>query len=916
VARTPAAAHLMGTLGPVLAGRSGLSPVMVGRAAALARLQSLVPTSPGSPSAVAMISGEAGIGKTRLLRELFASRTGLRIVAGQADSGSFGRPFDVVASALDGGLPPMDDRQRGGADLLLAAAGPGPAVLVFEDLHWCDAESAAVFERLALLERPGLVLLGTYRPDDLDRRLPGADLLLRLERRRTVHHVALDRLDRAGVNAMLSAIYGRAVPSHVIDALEQRTGGNPFFIEELVVAAGDHEPEHLTRQPLPWTLAEVVRGQLDGLDPLARSVVDAAAVLGPSASFDVLATVTRLTESELVGQLRDLVRRGLLVEPAADVFAFRHALVRDAVEQALLGRERRRLHEAALVTLQEAACPDLVALAHHAAGAGRWEAMVELGRRGARDAMEMGSTFQALRLATDALGEAPDDLELLAIAGRAAWMVGLYEESLGITTRWVAAARAAGDAVNQSRAAQHLVRLLWDLGRGEEHERALAEAEALIDRMPPGEDHARAVTAAAQAHMLTSRSDALEWTERAVAAAEAVGARAVRAQALVERASVLADDQERLEEARAAFEEAFAEAEAVGDLVALTRGLNNIIKIVPVSTAAGREVIERMRRVAEKAGFDSMAKLRYHNWIAEVAQFDGDQEAALASLDLALTSSEGTSWGSTALLKAQILAEAGALAEAEALLEHVGPVPCDDSAWIDRVRLELAAARGDSNQARHVLTLIGANSVRFFDKPHHREFLIDCVDAGLRAGVTPSDIRSAFTREFGAEHAAEGYLLLAEGDADAGAERLLAALAPGVDDLPCPVRATIAIRVAAALLSAGDDARARALLDDATVLLARWPGWRAAQLAELRSELADAVPLAPVGRDGFPLTSREQEVATLIAAGLTNAQLARRLHIAPKTAAAHVSNILTKLGMVSRSEVAAWAARHGLADAS
>ena len=118
------------------------------------------------------------------------------------------------------------------------------------------------------------------------------------------------------------------------------------------------------------------------------------------------------------------------------------------------------------------------------------------------------------------------------------------------------------------------------------------------------------------------------------------------------------------------------------------------------------------------------------------------------------------------------------------------------------------------------------------------------------------------------------------------------------------------------LLRAGDDTRARALLDEAALLLARWPGWRAAELAEVRSNLPDAVPLASVGRDGFPLTSREQEVATLIAAGLTNAQLARRLHIAPKTAAAHVSNILTKLGMVSRSEVAAWAARHGLADAS
>src|SRR5258706_4451135 len=245
----------MGTLGPVLAGRSGLPPVMVGRAAALARLQSLVPTTPGSPSAVAMISGEAGIGKTRLLRELFASRTGVRIVAGQADSGSFGRPFDVVASALDGGLPPMDDRQRGGADLLLQAAGAGPAVLVFEDLHWCDAESAAVFERLALLERPGLVLVGTYRPDDLDRRLPGADLLLRLERRRTVHHVALERLDRAGAHARPFAIYALADPSHAIDALEQRTGGNPFFIEELVVAAGGPETQPPPPPPPPLAFA-------------------------------------------------------------------------------------------------------------------------------------------------------------------------------------------------------------------------------------------------------------------------------------------------------------------------------------------------------------------------------------------------------------------------------------------------------------------------------------------------------------------------------------------------------------------------------------------------------------------------------------------------------------------------------------
>ena len=183
--------------------------------------------------------------------------------------------------------------------------------------------------------------------------LPAADLLVRLDRRRTVHHLWLDRLTQPEVAHFLASSTGRPLPSKTAGALYARTGGNPFFLEEILSAAGDADPECLATQPLPFTLAEIVRRQLDGLSGDERRVIDAASVLGRGASFDVLAAVTRMNEQELIGHLRGLVDRGLITEDRPDEFMFRHALVRDAVEDQLLGRERRRLHEAALAALRE-----------------------------------------------------------------------------------------------------------------------------------------------------------------------------------------------------------------------------------------------------------------------------------------------------------------------------------------------------------------------------------------------------------------------------------------------------------------------------------------------------------------------------------------------------------------------------------
>ena len=209
----------------VLLSRRGLSPVMVGRRAELARLARLV-SEPVPPATVeprvAMISGEAGVGKTRLVRELVAGLpTGVSLFAGQASRDVIGRPFELLLEAVEptvstwteipaalagradvlgvllGPVAPAlaqpSDREyyqpellRAAVDLMRYLAGEGSAVMVFEDLHWADAESVAVFGRLGTTPSLPLVLIGTFRPETLSRRHPLAELLDTLERQQEI----------------------------------------------------------------------------------------------------------------------------------------------------------------------------------------------------------------------------------------------------------------------------------------------------------------------------------------------------------------------------------------------------------------------------------------------------------------------------------------------------------------------------------------------------------------------------------------------------------------------------------------------------------------------------------------------------------------------------------------------------------
>jgi DNA-binding CsgD family transcriptional regulator len=821
---------------------------------------------------------------------------------------------------LDHDLAGEDEPVRAALELSSARIGDRAGLLVFEDLHWADAESVAVIDRLAQQPWPNVVIVGTYRPEDLTRRLPGGDLLLRLERRHDVEQVRLERLQRAEVGALLSAAFGVPPPSAVIEALYQRSGGNPFVIEELVGCCRGVAVEELPSVGLPWSLREVVSRQLEGLTAEQRTVVEAAAVCGANTPFDVLAEVAGLDERRLLDELRNLVARDLLQESGEDLFGFRHALVRDAVEGQLLGRDRRQLHERALSALRRQAKTDAASLALHAAGAGRYDELVEIARDGAVTYLQLGSSFQALRLADEALAEAADDAVLLSVATEAAWRIGLLDEAAGYASRWSAVADVADDPGVKVEAARMVARLAHDRGDRAGRDAAVEHLRTLVDTLGVTRAGARAAAALAQLHMLAADVDeTLAWADRAVQMAEQVGAHDVAVQARIEKGSILG----RVAggDGPGALWAAIGEAEEIGDWVLVSRGLNNLLDELPPHSPKGREIIARYRDAAERAGYEAHGLAVWRLRMCEVAFGEADMAAARSQLGLArdwwistLTKTDWYDW-----LSFRLAVEEGRLADAAAIWARVrsrgtaNPYGEWASWWAVFHDMQLAALGGQRDEAQRLVRELNERPA-VCEAPFVHRDVIEVVIYALEAGVSTGELRDGFlvrVQELDVDDALlagpNGLLALADGDHAAAAELLATAIA--LPELPRYMTGYLRVQRALALLGLGrrDDARDevhRALDED----LARWPGWRRDRAEALARRLEGG------STAGGELTAREREVVALLAEGLTNNQLAQRLFISPKTAAVHVSNILMKLNLSTRAEAAAWAVRRGLAD--
>lgn len=903
----------------VLTGRIGLSPVMVGRSSTLERLRNVVELADVRTTdlpAIALVAGEAGIGKTRLLREMVATLpSDVRVFSMGAEPGSAARHFDVVRQILDERAGPSDRPDEAVLELIGGAAQRSRTALVVEDLHWIDADSVSVLDRLARQQLPNLVIFATYRPSDLRRGAPGGDLVLRLERRNEVEQFRLDRLDRNEVGAMMAAIFGSAVSSAAVEAVTRRSGGVPFVVEELLRCCGpDACSDDIVSAQLPWSLEEAVRQQLADLSPAERVVVDALGVFGQPAGFELLASLTGHDEPELLQLLSGLVARSVIEESRDDRFWFAHALLADAVPNQLLGRERRRLHERCFELLLRLDPEQHAALALHAAGAGRYDEIVPIARIGARASLRRGASFEALRLACEGLAEDATDPELLSVATEAAWRLDFLPEALDHAKAWERAAITTTDRIDAMRL---LARLELELSHLQESDASL---ERLIDvalGLPDtaNADRARAEAAVAQLLMLRRDERATAWADQAIDRARAAGDRFVMVQAMVERASTthrMMDRTAALVELRAAA----VAAREIGDGVLLSRALNNSLELIPPLTVEAQAVLAELRQVASLHGVDKLGTRNVVWWEAAAAHAAGDLAAHRLLLE------EWSGWAPTSDAKrsraatlGDLAIEEGRLTDARPLLKEAeGELPRHSHALEATPRLALAALDHDAVAGRLAFDQVMSCAV-LHDGWSVLGLVLDSVMHAVALGILPTEIRSRVIHEVLLDHvdrdrianAVEGVLALAEGRATDSLGHLRVMWADPEVTLARPIEGSLRLVEARAMLACGDREGAGIAAHQAVDALQRWPGWRRDRADALLARLEGTTSRA-VGE----LTARESEVAALIAEGLTNGQLAERLFISPKTAAVHVSNILAKLSLSGRAEIAAWTVRREL----
>ncbi|MFC5638738.1 helix-turn-helix transcriptional regulator [Streptomyces bullii] len=610
-----------------------VSPVFVGRGdeldalhEALARAggTSRAPGAGGEPQAL-LIGGEAGVGKTRLVEEFAAAarhRGALVALGGCVEIGADGLPFAPFSTALralrrelpgelaaaaagqedelarllpEFGTTAARDAARDDeegmarlfeltARLLERVAADRTVVLVLEDLHWADASTRHLLAYLVRTLRTGrLVVLATYRSDDIHRRHPLRPLLAELDRLRTVRRLELARFTREEVGLQIAGILAREPHPDQVDEIFERSDGNAFFVEELAVAA--HQG---CRTGLTDTLRDLLLVRVEALPESAQRIARIVAEGGSTVEYRLLAAAARLAEDDLIEALRAAVNANiLLAAPGGDGYRFRHSLVREAVSDDLLPGERSRLNRRYAEALE--ADPTLVPAdervmrlasywyhAHDAAKAlpAVLDASVEARRRHAYSeqlrllerAMELWDAVpadvrQTLRPADytevcpptrpERRGGTSGDrdpsttplryLDLMAEAAVAGRLCGERERALKITKR---ALRLLDEEPDPVRAAWFWVqrsRLTQALSRGDGWAE-LGTAQDLVRGLPPSAVHAEVLAMVAGWSMLHRPGpEAMAAAERAVEYARMVGAHDIELNARLTLGGLMVD---------------------------------------------------------------------------------------------------------------------------------------------------------------------------------------------------------------------------------------------------------------------------------------------------------------------------------------------------------------------------------------
>jgi DNA-binding CsgD family transcriptional regulator/tetratricopeptide (TPR) repeat protein len=600
---------------------------LVGRDAELGRLDAALARASRGSSAVVLVGGEAGVGKSRLAAEAAdrAGASGARVLSGACvQVGEEALPYAPFADALrplvralepaaldelvgpwrpelarllpDLGRPgPLVEVGPDGRftqarlfelvlRLLERLAAQAPLVLVLEDLHWSDRSSLELLAFVAhgLRESPTL-LVATYRSDELHRRHRLRPLLADLDRNPAVERFELRRLSRVELAELLAARLGREPDPNLVERVMVRSEGNPLFAEELLASE-----LHGGGEALPGSLQDLFDARIEALSDDARQVLRMAATAGRAVRHGLLAAASPLDQPALLAAVREAVAgQVLVVGPAGDGYAFRHALLHEAVEADLLPGDRRLLHGILARTL--AAHPALgnsnpaeaaaeLAVHWHASGDQRHAllASVEAGHQAEQVfafAEAHGHYERALELwaaapaaVAELAGAEPpvDRVALLQRAAETSHLTGEQQRAVALARAALAAVDANAEPVRAGLLSERLGRFLWVSGDDAALE-LYQQAVELVPEEPPSA--ARAQVLAGQAHMLFMLSRpaaALAAAEEALAAARRAGARRQEGRALVTLGSAL-DALGDLEGALARFREARQLATTIGD---------------------------------------------------------------------------------------------------------------------------------------------------------------------------------------------------------------------------------------------------------------------------------------------------------------------------------------------------------------
>jgi len=934
----------------------------VGRARELGELERLLDSAGSGAGATALVTGDAGIGKSRLASELIsrARAADVDVLVGQSiDLVGAELPYQPFAQALRplGALPGVDSRVTGSQlrvfqetlELLGDHAAAVPVLLVLEDLHWADTSTLDLVVFLAHnIDDRRIMVLGTYRADELSSAERMGRVAAGVERSGSAVVLELGPLERDELSVLVAAHSEALVPATLTDAIFARSEGNPFFAQELLAASDDGSGV------IPGGLRDLLLRRVARLDRRTQAVLRVAAAAGRDIDYRLLQATAALPEEQVRESLRLAVERGVLVaEQATGTFRFRHALLAEAVYATILPGEREALHARLADELARSGAATAAELAPHWAAAGRSAEALVASIAAAREAAAVFGLAEAhahLERALALWPDVPDAAELagLDLAALCSWAAELAGET-GAAPRAVELTQRAIELVGDDdphRTALLHVRLGEDLHASGWTDAAVAAFERAAERVPPeppSPERAYALASHAAGLMVTWRyADSVPIAEQALALARRVGAPKAEVRAL----TVLGGDLAYLgrgEEGLAHFREALLLAEETGDLIGLERAHVNLSDALMMLGRPGESArqAERGLEVVRKYGLDGT--VLFANQI-EALIAAGEWDNADGASATALRAVTANFPYMLFMLRADIELGRGDFAAARAHLDaalatlredrglgiydiYLAELALWERRWTDAERsANDAVGRAGSSHAAQLRVWFCSKGLRAHaelaalararrDKDAAERWVRNARRV-IRTARNAAEVAASITPNTG------GWLALAE--AEYGRVRGVAApnswssAAATWDRLERPpLAAYCRWREAEALVAAGASRVAASVpLQTAygvATSIGAGPLRRELELLAERARL-DPMP-APVDaveaglESTLGLTPREAEVLSLVARGYTNREIASALVISVKTASVHVSHILRKLDAPNRREAAAIAHR-------